>query len=187
MLEPPGAHLGPLLPSAPSSRRRLPPAHPITAAGGPSRLNSCCRSRPDLEDGGRRGNRGLQQVFLGSSGEVTLTRGRALMLRFRDRYPAPMERLARDVSECLTYLRVPAAHHRRIGNTHRLDRLAGEGRRRTKVSLGFPTERSWLSLLYATLISASRRWPEIPMTAAMVKRLDALQAHMAAAMEEAVA
>jgi hypothetical protein len=51
----------------------------------------------------------------------------------------------------------------------------------------FPTERSCLSLLYATPIIASRHWRGIPITAPMVKQLDALRAQMATATDEAVA
>ncbi len=74
--------------------------------------------------------------------------------RFRYRYPAAMECLERDLEECVTYLRFPAAHHRRIRTTNRLERLTGEGRQRAKVIPRFPTERSCLALLYASLVTA---------------------------------
>lgn len=38
----------------------------------------------------------VQQVFLAPSDEVAVKRGRALIARFRDRYPAAMECLERD-------------------------------------------------------------------------------------------
>jgi len=63
----------------------------------------------------------VQQVFLAPSDEVALKRGRALIARFRDRYPAAMECLERDLEEGLTSLRFPAAHHRRIRTTNRLE------------------------------------------------------------------
>ncbi len=131
----------------------------------------------------------VQQVFLAPSYPVALKRGRALVARFRDRYPAAMECLERDLEECVTYLRFPAAHHRRIRTTNRLERLAGEGRRRTKVIPRFPTERSCLALLYASLVTASKRWRGVPMTAAMLKQLQQLRAETATspAAQEAVA
>jgi transposase-like protein len=129
----------------------------------------------------------VQQVFLAPSYEVALKRGRALIARFRDRYPAAMECLERDLEECVTYLRFPPAHHRRIRTTNRIERLAGEGRRRTKVIPRFPTERSCLTLLYATLITASRRWRGVPMTPAMVRQLEALRTEVVTAPVEAVA
>lgn len=118
----------------------------------------------------------VQQVFLVPSHAVALKRGRALIARFRDRYPAAMECWERDLEECVIYLRFPAAHHHRIRTTNRLERLNGEGHRRTKVIPCFPTERSCLTLLYASLVTASKRWRGVPMTPAMMKQLQQLRA-----------
>ena len=41
--------------------------------------------------------------------------------------------MEKDLEECITYLRFPSEHHKRIGTTNRLERLQEEGRRRTKV------------------------------------------------------
>ena len=99
-----------------------------------------------------------------------------------------MECLERDLEECVTYLRFPAAHQRRIRTTNRLERLTGEGRRRTKVIPRFPTERSCLSLLCATLITAWRRWRGVSMTPAMVRHLQNLRTETdASAAKEAIA
>lgn len=121
----------------------------------------------------------VRQVFLAPSYPVALKRGRALIARFRDRYSAAMECLERDLEECVIHLRFPAAHHYRIRTTNRLERLNGEGRRRTKVIPRFPTERSCLTLLYATLVTASKRWRGVPMTPAIVKQLQQLQVETA--------
>lgn len=130
----------------------------------------------------------VQQVFLAPSYELAIKRGRALIARFRDRYTTAMECLEHDLEECVTYLRFPEAHHRRIRTTNRLERLNGEGRRRTKVIPRFPTERSCLSLLYATLIAASKQWRGLTMSPAIMKQLQILRAvHAPAAKEEAVA
>lgn len=130
----------------------------------------------------------VQQVFLAPSYAAALKRGRDLIAKFRDRYPAAMECLERDLEECVTYLRFPEAHQKRIRTTNRLERLNGEGRRRTKVIPRFPTERSCLSLLYASLIAASRHWRGIPMTASALRQLQQLRAAIAApTKEEAVA
>jgi transposase-like protein len=129
----------------------------------------------------------LQQVFLAPSYEAALQRGRALIARFRDRYPSAMESLERDLEECVTYLRFPEAHHRRIRTTNRLERLNGESRRRTKVIPRFPTERSCLTLLYASLVTASKRWRGVPMTAKIAKQLQALRPLSSTGKEEAVA
>lgn len=87
----------------------------------------------------------------------------------------PMECLEKDLEECVTYLRFPGEHHKRIPTTNRLERLNGEGRRRKKVIPRFPTERSCLSLLFATLITASSRWRGVPMTPAILRKLDQLR------------
>jgi len=46
-------------------------------------------------------------------------------------------RRERDLEECVTYLRFPEAHHRRIRTTNRLERLNGEGHRRVTWSGGY--------------------------------------------------
>jgi len=88
---------------------------------------------------------------------------------------AAMECLARDLEECVTYLQFPEAHRRRIRTTNRLERLNGEGRRRTKVIPRFPTERSCLTLLFATLMAASKQWRGVPMTPAMMRQVESLR------------
>jgi putative transposase len=130
----------------------------------------------------------VTQVFQAPSYAAALKRGRDLVAKFKDRYPAAMECLERDLEECVIYLRFPDAHHRRIRTTNRLERLNGESRRRTKVIPRFPTERSCLTLLYATLMAASKLWRGIPMTAAMLRQLAHLRAEtMPTTKEEAVA
>lgn len=121
----------------------------------------------------------IQQVFLASSQAQALKRGRALIAQFRDRYPAAMECLERDLEECVTYLRFPSVHHVRIRTTNRLERLNGEGRRRTKVIPRFPTERSCLALLFASLVTASKRWRGVKMTPAAIKQLQLLRGETA--------
>ena len=129
----------------------------------------------------------VQQVFRAPTYAAALKRGRDLIAKFKDRYPASMECLERDLEECVTYLRFPETHHQRIRTTNRLERLNGESRRRTKVIPRFPTERSCLSLLYASLITASRHWRGIPMTAVTLRQLAQLRAEAAPAPKEAVA
>jgi putative transposase len=131
----------------------------------------------------------VQQVFLAPTYTVALKRGRDLIGKFKDRYPAALECLERDLEECVTYLRFPEAHHLRIRTTNRLERLNGESRRRTKVIPRFPTERSCLTLLYASLMTASKRWRGVQMMPAVVTQLKTLRAEMAArpSTQEAVA
>jgi transposase-like protein len=117
----------------------------------------------------------IHQVFRAPSYEEALKRGRALIARFKDRYSAAMECLEKDLEECVTYLRFPSEHHTRIRTTNRLERLNGEGRRRTKVIPRFPSERACLSLLYASLITAAAKWRGVIMTPAILRKLDRLR------------
>jgi putative transposase len=126
----------------------------------------------------------VQQVFLAPTYAKARQRGRDLIAKFKDRYPAAMECLERDLEECITSLRFPEAHHRRIRTTNRLERLNGEGRRRTKVIPRFPTERSCLSLLYASLIAASKQWRGIPMTTKILGQLQSLRESIATPKKE---
>ena len=125
----------------------------------------------------------VRQVFWAPSYHEAIKRGRALVARFKDRYSAAMECLGKDLEECVTYLRFPEEHHKRTRTTNRLERLNGEGRRRTKVIPRFPTERSCLSLLFATLITASKRWRGIPMTPAILRKLDQLRSDVTTSTE----
>jgi transposase-like protein len=117
----------------------------------------------------------VKQVFLAPTYEKALTLGRSLVTRFRDRYPSAMECLEKDLEETVTYLRFPTEHHKRIRTTNRLERLQGEGRRRSKVIPRFPSEASCLTLMHATLITASRKWRGVPMTTHILRQLDRLR------------
>ena len=65
----------------------------------------------------------------------------------------------------------------------------GEGHRRTKVIPRFPTERSCLALLYASLVTASKRWHGVQMKPAVMKQLQQVRAEIATSSgaQEAVA
>jgi len=126
----------------------------------------------------------VQQAFLAPDHATGLRRGRALIARFRARYPEAMACLEKDLEECLTYLLFPKEHQRRLRTTNLLERTFAESRRRPKVIPRFPGERSCLTLLYATLITASRTWRGIPMTAKILRALDTLRAGTPAPMKE---
>jgi transposase-like protein len=118
----------------------------------------------------------VQQVFLAPSYETGLKRGKALIARFRGRYLDAMACLEADLAECLAFLQFPAEHHKRIRTTNLIERTFEESRRRTKVVPRFPTEGSCLSLMYATLITASARWRGVRMTAKILRALDQTRA-----------
>ena len=129
----------------------------------------------------------LQQVFLAPDYRTALRRGKALLDRFRDRYPSAMECLEKDLEECLTYLLFPVEHRKRIRTTNLLERTFGESRRRTKVIPRFPGERACLTLIFATLITAAARWRGVRMTPQILRALDALRPEEAPRKEQAAA
>lgn len=117
----------------------------------------------------------IQQVFLAPTYESGLARGRALIARFRGRYPSAMEALENDLEATLAYLKFPKEHHKSIRTTNLMERTFGEGRRRTKVIPRFPTETSALKLVFATLVTASKNWRGLAMTPRILRRLDAIR------------
>ena len=129
----------------------------------------------------------LQQVFLAPDHRTALRRGRALLARFRDRFPSAMECLEKDLEECCTYLCFPVEHRKRIRTTNLLERTFGESRRRTKVIPRFPGERACLTLLFATLITAAEKWRGVRMTPRILRALDALRPEEAPRKEQAAA
>lgn len=117
----------------------------------------------------------VQQVFHAASYDAGLKRGRALIARFKARYPSAMACLEDDLEACLVHLKFPKEHYVRLRTTNLLERTFGEGRRRTKVIGRFFTEASCLQLVYATLITASQKWRGVQMTPAILRQLDAIR------------
>jgi len=95
---------------------------------------------------------------------------------YEQEYPEAMKCLRTDLEECLTALRFPEAHRKRIRTTNLLERLFGEGQRRSKVIPRFMSERSGLSLMFAVLVDASAGWRGVKVTPAISRELDTLVA-----------
>lgn len=68
-----------------------------------------------------------------------------------------------DLEACLSFLRCPPLHHKRIRTTNLIERAFGEQRRRTKTIPRFWDEKSCLKLSFATLMQASERWQNVGM------------------------
>lgn len=111
----------------------------------------------------------LRQVFTAATYEQGLTRGRALIARWRARDPAAMACLEQDLEACLVYLKFPKAHHKSLRTTNLLERTFGEGRRRPTVIPRFPTETACLKLVFATVLTASQRWRGLRMTPSLLR------------------
>jgi len=116
----------------------------------------------------------IQRVFNAKDYEEGLKLGKELISKFRDRFTSSMECLQKALPDVITCLRFPKAHRKRISSSNLIERLFGEGKRRTKVIPRFPTERSCLSLFYATLIDSSKRWYGVNMSIDIMKELDKL-------------
>lgn len=79
-----------------------------------------------------------------------------------------------DLEACLSFLRCPTLHHKRIRTTNLIERAFAEQRRRTKTIPRFWDEKSCLKLSFATLMQASERWQNVGMgevEVAMLKQL----------------
>jgi len=72
-------------------------------------------------------------------------------------------------------LRFPEVHRKRIRTTNLLERLFGEGQRRSKVIPRFLGERSGLSLMFAVLVDASAGWRGVKASPAIALELQALR------------
>jgi len=117
----------------------------------------------------------IARVFQAKDYEEGMRRGRALIEQYSGRYDRAMECLAKSLEDCLTCLKLPESHRKRVRTTNALERLIEEGRRRTKVIHAIPDERAGLSLVHAVLVDVSRRWRGIKITPADLETLNTLR------------
>ena len=113
----------------------------------------------------------IQKAFTARSYKEGLAQARAIIAEYREAFPEAMKCLERDLEECLTALKFPFLHRRQIRTTNLLERLFGEGRRRTKVIPRFSSEASGLSLMFAVLVDASDGWRGVRMKPYIEERL----------------
>ena len=118
----------------------------------------------------------IQKAFSAATYKKGLEQAQGIVATYREQFPEAMKCLATDLEECLTALRFPEAHRKRIRTTNLLERLFGEGQRRLKVIPRFMSERSGLSLMFAVLVDASAGWRGVKVTPAISRELDALVA-----------
>jgi len=119
----------------------------------------------------------IQKAFTAQSHKVGRQRAQAVVAMYEQEYPEAMKCLATDLEEVFTTLRFPESHRKRIRTTNLLERLFGEGRRRSKVVPRFMSERSGLSLLFAVLVEASAGWHGVKIAPALAQQLQALRPH----------
>jgi transposase-like protein len=117
----------------------------------------------------------IQKAFSAQSHKSGLEQAQAVVGTYREQFPEAMKCLATGLEECLTALRFPETHRKRIRTTNLLERLFGEGQRRSKVIPRFTSERSGLSLMFAVLVDASAGWRGVKVTPAASQELEALR------------
>ena len=89
-------------------------------------------------------------------------------------FPSATTCLQDDLEACLSFLRCPPLHHKRIRTTNLIERAFEEQRRRTKTIPRFWNEKSCLKLVFATLMQTSERWQNVRMSdveVAMLRQL----------------
>ena len=113
----------------------------------------------------------IQRAFTAARYEEGLARARSIIEQYKDSFPEAMKCLEQDLEECLAALKFPFAHRVQIRSTNLLERLFGEGKRRTKVIPRFTSEASGLSLVFAVLVDASEGWRGVRMKPYIEERL----------------
>jgi len=113
----------------------------------------------------------IRKAFTAARYEEGLAQARAIIGQYREQFPAAMKCLEQNLEECLTALEIPFAHRLQIRTTNLLQRLFGEGKRRTKVIPRFRSEASGLSLVFAVLVDASEGWRGVQMKPYLAERL----------------
>jgi putative transposase len=113
-----------------------------------------------------------------------LAQARSIIEQYREQFPAAMKCLEQDLEECLTALKFPFAHRVQIRTTNLLERLFGEGKRRTKIIPRFTSEASGLSLVFAVLVDASEGWRGVRVKPYLAERLRQMAADPDSAWED---
>ena len=121
----------------------------------------------------------IHAAFYAKDYETGLRKGRQLVEQYGDRYPNAMACLEKSLEECITCLKLPEAHRRRVRTTNGLERLIEEGRRRTDAMGPMAGEWSGLSLVYAVLVDVAKRWRGIRFNADDLEKLTALRGGVA--------
>ncbi len=113
----------------------------------------------------------IYKAFTARSYKAGMARARTTIAEYKESFPAAMKCLQQDLEESLTVLKFPLVHRVRIRTTNLLERLFGEGRRRTKIIPRFTSEASGLSLVFAVLVDASEGWRGVRMKPYLEQRL----------------
>ncbi len=113
----------------------------------------------------------IQKAFTAKSHKEGIELARKIIAEHRDAFPEAMRCLERDLEECLTVLKFPFVHRPLIRTTNLLERLFGEGKRRTKVIPVFRSEAGGMAMIFAVLVDASEGWRGVRMQPYIEDRL----------------
>jgi transposase-like protein len=117
----------------------------------------------------------IRKAFTAATYAEGLAEARKVIEQYREAFPAAMKCLAQDLEECLTALKLPLSHRLQTRTTNLLERLFGEGKRRSKVIPRFQSETSGLTLIFAVLIDASEGWRGVQIKQPAADRLRQLR------------
>jgi putative transposase len=84
----------------------------------------------------------------------------AWLLRWQSVYPKLCDWVEENISETLTFYRLPRGHHKHLKSTNMLERLNEEIKRRTRVVRIFPNRESCLRLVRALAVETHEGWLE---------------------------
>jgi len=123
----------------------------------------------------------VKKVFAAACLEEAIAAAESFLGKWGERFPTACEVFARDVGDCLTFYRFPEHHWKRIRTSNVLERAFKEARRRTRVVERFPTERSALVLIWASMEQDRLKWHGVKMSPEL---LDGVREAAAAVMAE---
>jgi putative transposase len=84
----------------------------------------------------------------------------AWLSRWQKTYPRLCDWVEENISETLTFYRLPIGHHKHLKSTNMLERLNEEIKRRTRVVRIFPNTESCLRLIRALAVETHEGWLE---------------------------
>jgi len=113
----------------------------------------------------------IKKAFTARTYSEGLALARKLISQYQEMFPSAMKCLEQGLEECLAVLKFPYLHRKQVRTTNLLERLFGEGKRRTKVIPRFSSESSGLSLVFAVLVDASEGWRGVRMKPYIEQRL----------------
>ena len=117
----------------------------------------------------RRVKQDLTKIIHAIGLEGAIRAAGAFLNRYGREFPTACEVLAKDLDDCLTFYCFPEAHWKRIRTSNVIERAFKEARRRTRVVGRFPTEKSAMALIWASIEHDRLKWRGIQMDATMLE------------------